>query len=90
MGEKTPTLPAQSSTPSQPKVSGQQSVIEVTAADNTAETIDITSVTSVSSYAISTPNWYKIESEETKALAIETLRRIEEVLNIDLGVRMEA
>ncbi|MBW4599707.1 hypothetical protein DSM106972_094460 [Dulcicalothrix desertica PCC 7102] len=35
-------------------------------------------------------NWYKIESEETKALPIETLRRIEEVLNIDLGVRMEA
>lgn len=39
---------------------------------------------------MSAVNWYKIESEETKALPIETLRRIEEVLNIDLGVRMEA
>lgn len=39
---------------------------------------------------MSAVNWYKIESEETKALPIETLRRIEEVLKIDLGVRMEA
>lgn len=35
---------------------------------------------------MTTMNWYKIESEETKALPIETLRRIEEVLGISLGV----
>lgn len=35
-------------------------------------------------------NWYKIESEETKALPIETLRRIEQVLGIDLDVHINA
>jgi transcriptional regulator with XRE-family HTH domain len=36
---------------------------------------------------MSTMNWYRIESEETKALPIETLGRIEEVLGVDFGVR---
>lgn len=35
---------------------------------------------------MSNMNWYKIEAEETKALPIETLRRIEKVLGIDFGV----
>lgn len=35
---------------------------------------------------MTTMNWYKIESEETKALPIETLQRIEEVLNVDFGI----
>lgn len=35
---------------------------------------------------MSNMNWYKIESEETKALPIETLRRIEEVLGVSFGV----
>lgn len=30
--------------------------------------------------------WYKIEAEDVKALPIETLRRIEEVLGVDFGV----
>ena len=34
-------------------------------------------------------NWYKIEAEETKALPIETLRRIEEVLGVDFGVSID-
>lgn len=34
-------------------------------------------------------NWYKIEAEETKALPIETLRKIEEVLNVDFGVKLD-
>ncbi len=34
-------------------------------------------------------NWYKIEAEETKALPIETLRRIEEVLGVDFGVKFD-
>ena len=33
--------------------------------------------------------WYQIEREEVKALPIETLRRIERVLNIDFGVNFE-
>ncbi|MBD2295075.1 helix-turn-helix transcriptional regulator [Trichormus sp. NMC-1] len=36
---------------------------------------------------MTTMNWYKIESEETKALPIETLQRIEEVLNVDFGIK---
>ncbi len=35
---------------------------------------------------MSNMNWYKIESEETKALPIETLRRIEEILGVNFGV----
>ena len=38
---------------------------------------------------MSNMNWYKIESEETKALPIETLRRIEEVLGVDFGVKFD-
>ena len=40
--------------------------------------------------SMSPVNWYKIESEETKALPIETLRRIEQVLGIDLDVHIDA
>ncbi|TAE59652.1 MAG: XRE family transcriptional regulator [Nostocales cyanobacterium] len=36
---------------------------------------------------MTTMNWYKIESEETKALPIETLQRIEEVLNVNFGIK---
>ncbi|OKH52851.1 transcriptional regulator [Calothrix sp. HK-06] len=38
---------------------------------------------------MSAMNWYKIEAEDTKALPIETLRRIEEVLNVDLKVSLD-
>ena len=38
---------------------------------------------------MTTMNWYKIEAEETKALPIETLRRIEEVLGVDFGVNFD-
>jgi transcriptional regulator with XRE-family HTH domain len=38
---------------------------------------------------MTTMNWYRIEAEETKALPIETLRRIEEVLGVDFGVKFE-
>ena len=34
-------------------------------------------------------NWYKIEAEETKALPIETLRKIEEVLGVNFGVKLD-
>lgn len=34
-------------------------------------------------------NWYRIEAEDTKALPIETLRRIEEVLGVDFGVEID-
>jgi transcriptional regulator with XRE-family HTH domain len=35
-------------------------------------------------------NWYKIENEETKVLPLETLRKVEQVLGVDLGVKLEA
>ncbi|MBA3922792.1 MAG: helix-turn-helix domain-containing protein [Nostocaceae cyanobacterium] len=38
---------------------------------------------------MTTMNWYKIEAEDTKALPIETLRRIEEVLGVDFGVSFD-
>jgi transcriptional regulator with XRE-family HTH domain len=38
---------------------------------------------------MSSMNWYRIEAEETKALPIETLRRMEEVLGIDFGVKFD-
>ena len=38
---------------------------------------------------MSTMNWYRIESEETKALPVETLKRIEEVLGVDFGVNFD-
>jgi transcriptional regulator with XRE-family HTH domain len=38
---------------------------------------------------MTTMNWYKIEAEETKALPIETLRRIEEVLGVNFGVQFD-
>jgi transcriptional regulator with XRE-family HTH domain len=38
---------------------------------------------------MTTMNWYRIEAEETKALPIETLKRIEEVLGVDFGVKFD-
>ncbi|MBV6626650.1 MAG: helix-turn-helix domain-containing protein [Rivularia sp. (in: Bacteria)] len=38
---------------------------------------------------MTTMNWYRIEAEETKALPIETLRRIEEVLGVDFKVKLD-
>ena len=38
---------------------------------------------------MSTMNWYKIEAEETKALPVETLRKIEKVLQVDFGVSFD-
>ncbi|MEM7713165.1 MAG: helix-turn-helix transcriptional regulator [Cyanobacteria bacterium P01_A01_bin.68] len=38
---------------------------------------------------MSTMNWYRIEAEETKALPVETLKRIEEVLGVDFGVKFD-
>ena len=38
---------------------------------------------------MSTMNWYKIEDEVTKALPLETLRNIEEVLGVDFGIDFE-
>ncbi len=38
---------------------------------------------------MTTMNWYRIEAEETKALPIETLQRIEEVLGVDFGVKFD-
>jgi transcriptional regulator with XRE-family HTH domain len=32
-------------------------------------------------------NWYRIEAEETKMLPFETLRKIEQVLGVDFGVK---
>ena len=34
--------------------------------------------------------WYKIEAEEVKALPIETLRKIEEVLGVNFGVNFDS
>lgn len=38
---------------------------------------------------MTTMNWYRIEAEETKALPIETLQRIEEVLGVDFDVKFD-
>jgi transcriptional regulator with XRE-family HTH domain len=38
---------------------------------------------------MTTMNWYKIEAEETKALPIETLRRIEEVLGVNFSIYLD-
>lgn len=38
---------------------------------------------------MTTMNWYKIEAEETKALPIETLRRIEEVLGVNFSINLD-
>lgn len=37
---------------------------------------------------MTTANWYRIEGGETKSLPLETLRRIEEALNVDFGVKL--
>lgn len=34
-------------------------------------------------------NWYNIENELPKFLPLETLRKIEKILNIDLGVNFD-
>jgi hypothetical protein len=34
-------------------------------------------------------NWYVIESEEIKALPIETPRNVEKALNIDFGLKFD-
>ncbi|MDJ0579046.1 helix-turn-helix transcriptional regulator [Crocosphaera sp.] len=39
---------------------------------------------------MTTANWYAIEAEDMKALPLETLRRIEGVLGIDLGVTFDS
>jgi len=38
---------------------------------------------------MTTANWYKIEKEETKFLPDKTLKNIERVLGVSLGVDME-
>ena len=38
---------------------------------------------------MTTANWYNIESELPKFLPLETARKIEKVLNIDLGVKFD-
>jgi len=38
---------------------------------------------------ITAANWYKIEKEETKFLPLETLRKIEKVLQVDLEVNLD-
>ncbi len=38
---------------------------------------------------MTTSNWYRIEKEITKFLPIETLKKIEEVLKVDLGVEFD-
>lgn len=38
---------------------------------------------------MSTMNWYKLEKEETKAIPLETLQRIEVVLGVSFGVGVE-
>lgn len=38
---------------------------------------------------LTTMYWYQIEREEVKALPLETLRRIEKILNINFGVKFD-
>lgn len=38
---------------------------------------------------MTTANWYKIENEETKVLPLETLRKIESVLQVNLEVELD-
>jgi len=38
---------------------------------------------------MTTANWYKVEKEDTKFLPDGTLRKIEQVLGVDLGVNFE-
>ncbi|MEH2201228.1 helix-turn-helix domain-containing protein [Nostoc sp.] len=38
---------------------------------------------------MTTANWYRIESEDTKSLPVETLRKIEEVLGVNFGVTFD-
>lgn len=54
-----------------------------------AREADDRSLVQICAAANMTPaNWYRIEAEETKALPLETVRRIEQVLGIDLGVEL--
>lgn len=38
---------------------------------------------------VSVSNWYAIEQERIKVLPVQTLRRMEQVLGVDFGVRFE-
>jgi DNA-binding Xre family transcriptional regulator len=38
---------------------------------------------------MTTANWYVIEAEEIKALPVETLERIQQVLGVDFGVSFD-
>ncbi|MEM9566682.1 MAG: helix-turn-helix transcriptional regulator [Cyanobacteria bacterium P01_E01_bin.34] len=38
---------------------------------------------------VSVSNWYAIEQERIKVLPIQTLRRMEQVLGVDFGVRFD-
>jgi transcriptional regulator with XRE-family HTH domain len=55
-----------------------------------ARNMDARSLTQLCAEVNMTPaNWYKIENEETKVLPLQTLRNIESVLNVDLGVNLD-
>lgn len=56
-----------------------------------AREADPRSLTAICALAgMSSANWYRIENEDTKVLPEETLRKIEQVLQIDLGVTFDA
>lgn len=46
--------------------------------------LDLTEICKI--VGMTTSNWYRIENEDTKGLPEETLKKIEEVLKVDLGV----
>lgn len=55
-----------------------------------ARELDSRSLIQICADAGMTPaNWYKVEKEEAKVLPIETLRKIEAVLGVDLGVKFD-
>jgi transcriptional regulator with XRE-family HTH domain len=54
-----------------------------------AREADSRSITELAAAAgMTTSNWYKIESGKPSALPVETLRKIEEVLGTDFGVKI--
>lgn len=54
-----------------------------------AREVDPRSLTEIcAQISMTTMNWYRIEAEQTKALPLETLRKIEEILNVDFGVEV--
>ena len=51
---------------------------------------DPRSVTDIcSQVGMTTSNWYRIETEKTETLPEDTLKKIEEVLGVDFGVRFD-